>query len=278
MHRLPTFSGAVWRTPARCPKRSFRLPSIPAWAMVGGLAGEFYDRVTDHYRSDAAWKVEDPFRERLLNDKLRYIKSFEPRIADSIFRVMLSEAGIEVLAPGFFFLWFGVAAILIGVILGPLMERYMLVAPSLHHEGDPVFTIWHPLIGLMFLGLPVALLGVGITVQVRGVLHQALEGWIGLPFEPVVLEHNGVHQVAPSTEPCRLPTAKPAPAYTSADSPNSRLNSLPLGILSTSCPPACAPSRRGSRCGAPAAHTSRPSPRTLRPTPRGRSGSRRRRR
>ena len=65
--------------------------------VVGGLAGEFYQRVTEHYRSDAAWKVEDPFRERLLNDKLKYIKSFEPRIADSIYRQMLSEAGVELL-------------------------------------------------------------------------------------------------------------------------------------------------------------------------------------
>src|SRR3990170_5909878 len=24
--------------------------------VVGGLAGEFYERVTEHYRSDAAWK------------------------------------------------------------------------------------------------------------------------------------------------------------------------------------------------------------------------------
>jgi hypothetical protein len=65
--------------------------------VVGGLAGEFYGRVTEHYRSDAAWKVNDPFRERLVNPKLQYIKSFEPRIADSIFRKMLSEAGIEVM-------------------------------------------------------------------------------------------------------------------------------------------------------------------------------------
>jgi hypothetical protein len=65
--------------------------------VVGGLAGEFYSRVTEHYRSDAGWKVNDPFRERLLNPKLQYIKSFEPRVADSIFRKMLSEAGIEVM-------------------------------------------------------------------------------------------------------------------------------------------------------------------------------------
>ena len=28
-----------------------------------------------------------------------------------------------------------------------------MVAPSLWHEGDPIFTIWQPLIGCMFLGL-----------------------------------------------------------------------------------------------------------------------------
>ena len=46
-------------------------------------------------------------------------------------------------------------------ILGPLatviltglwLERYGMVAPSLWHEG-PIFTIWQPLIGMMFLGL-----------------------------------------------------------------------------------------------------------------------------
>ncbi|MSR21121.1 MAG: hypothetical protein EXR91_09110 [Gemmatimonadetes bacterium] len=39
------------------------------------------------------------------------------------------------------------------ILLGLWLERYGMVAPSLHHEGDPIFTIWHPLIGLMFLGL-----------------------------------------------------------------------------------------------------------------------------
>lgn len=63
--------------------------------VVGGLAGEFYSRVTEHYKSPAAWKVDDPERERLLSGK--YIKSFEPRVADSVFRKMLAEAGIEVI-------------------------------------------------------------------------------------------------------------------------------------------------------------------------------------
>jgi hypothetical protein len=39
------------------------------------------------------------------------------------------------------------------IMLGLWLERYGMVAPSLHHEGDPIFTIWQPAIGLMFLGL-----------------------------------------------------------------------------------------------------------------------------
>ncbi len=39
------------------------------------------------------------------------------------------------------------------ILLGLWLERYGMLAPSLHHEGDPIFTVWQPLIGLMFLGL-----------------------------------------------------------------------------------------------------------------------------
>ena len=39
------------------------------------------------------------------------------------------------------------------IMVGLWLERYGMVAPSIHHEGDPIFTIWQPLIGLMFLGL-----------------------------------------------------------------------------------------------------------------------------
>jgi hypothetical protein len=38
------------------------------------------------------------------------------------------------------------------ILLGLWFERYMLLAPSLYQEGDPVFGIWHPLIALLFLG------------------------------------------------------------------------------------------------------------------------------
>lgn len=39
------------------------------------------------------------------------------------------------------------------ILVGMWLERYLMVAPSLWHEGEPIFTIWQPLIGLMFLGL-----------------------------------------------------------------------------------------------------------------------------
>lgn len=39
------------------------------------------------------------------------------------------------------------------ILVGLWLERYGLIAPSLYHHGDPVFTLWQPLIGLMFLGL-----------------------------------------------------------------------------------------------------------------------------
>jgi len=39
------------------------------------------------------------------------------------------------------------------ILVGLWLERYGMVAPSLYREGDPIFTIWQPLIGCMFLGL-----------------------------------------------------------------------------------------------------------------------------
>ena len=39
------------------------------------------------------------------------------------------------------------------VLAGLWLWHYMLIFPSLHHEGDPVFSVATPLIGLMFLGL-----------------------------------------------------------------------------------------------------------------------------
>ncbi|MXV95769.1 MAG: hypothetical protein F4Z92_07870 [Gemmatimonadetes bacterium] len=39
------------------------------------------------------------------------------------------------------------------VLVGLWLWHYMLIFPSLHHEGDPVFSVATPLIGLGFLGL-----------------------------------------------------------------------------------------------------------------------------
>lgn len=65
--------------------------------VVGGLSAEFYKRVTDHYKTDAAWRANDPFRNELLSSKTKFIKSFEPHVADSIFRSMLRESGAKVI-------------------------------------------------------------------------------------------------------------------------------------------------------------------------------------
>jgi hypothetical protein len=46
---------------------------------------------------------------------------------------------------------------LAGVILlalsGLWLERWLLIAPSLHTAGEPTFTLWEPLVGLGFVGL-----------------------------------------------------------------------------------------------------------------------------
>ncbi len=39
------------------------------------------------------------------------------------------------------------------ILVALWLERYVMVAPALWHPGEPVFTIWQPLIGCMFLGL-----------------------------------------------------------------------------------------------------------------------------
>ena len=39
------------------------------------------------------------------------------------------------------------------IMLGLWVERYMLIAPSLHREGDALFPIWHPMIACLFAGV-----------------------------------------------------------------------------------------------------------------------------
>ncbi len=44
----------------------------------------------------------------------------------------------------------GIAAV---ALFGLWLERWLLIAPSLHTQGDPTITFWEPLIGLGFLGI-----------------------------------------------------------------------------------------------------------------------------
>ena len=71
------------------------------------------------------------------------------------------------------------------VVLGGLwLWHYMLIFPSLHHEGDPVFSVATPLIGLMFLGL--------FLISVRWFLSTfpAMQIWQP-PVDPEPLEAEG---------------------------------------------------------------------------------------
>ena len=47
--------------------------------------------------------------------------------------------------------WFGGIALL--ALLGLWLERFILIAPSLHEPGTATITLWEPLIALGFLGL-----------------------------------------------------------------------------------------------------------------------------
>ncbi len=47
--------------------------------------------------------------------------------------------------------WLGGITLL--TLIGLWLERFLMIAPSLHEPGTPTLTIWEPLIGLGFLGL-----------------------------------------------------------------------------------------------------------------------------
>ena len=70
------------------------------------------------------------------------------------------------------------------VLVGLWLWHYMLIFPSLHHEGDPVFSLATPLIGLGFLGL--------FLIAVRWFLSTfpAIQVWQP-PVDPEPLEAEG---------------------------------------------------------------------------------------
>jgi hypothetical protein len=72
-------------------------------ATIGGLSREFYQRIYDHYLDEAAWTTEsraDYVRRSPLDpdDARRTMFTFEPKVARNIFRDLLSEAGVTVVA------------------------------------------------------------------------------------------------------------------------------------------------------------------------------------
>ena len=74
--------------------------------VIGGLSREFYHRVALHYQNDDAWvheTREEFFENRSKRTRLHEVIgenatmwSFEPHVADAIFRELLEEAGVKV--------------------------------------------------------------------------------------------------------------------------------------------------------------------------------------
>ncbi|TVP54936.1 MAG: hypothetical protein EA351_12165 [Gemmatimonadales bacterium] len=81
--------------------------------------------------------------------------------------------------------WLGsIAAI---ALLGVWLERWLLIAPSLHEAGTPTITLWEPLIGLGFLGI------FALTIRWFLATFPTIQLWQP-PQEPEMLDR----EVAPS--------------------------------------------------------------------------------
>jgi len=70
-------------------------------AAIGGIAREFYRRVARHYAGDDAWvqQTRDDFRKQSRRDQAQEdtMWTFEPHVAEAIYREMLREAKVTVL-------------------------------------------------------------------------------------------------------------------------------------------------------------------------------------
>jgi len=67
-------------------------------AAIGGLSREFYRRIGRHYARDEAWKHErrDAYRSGRQQAGEGEMWTFEPHVAEQVFREWLAEAGVEV--------------------------------------------------------------------------------------------------------------------------------------------------------------------------------------
>ena len=80
------------------------------------------------------------------------------------------------------------------ILLGLWLERYMLLAPSLWQEGDPVFPWYHPLVALMFLGLML------VSLQWFWSTFPVIQVWQA-PHPPEMFEMEGERLREPEVPP-----------------------------------------------------------------------------
>lgn len=81
-------------------------------------------------------------------------------------------------------------SVVVIAMIGLWLERWLLIAPSLHVEGTPTITFWEPLIGLGFLGL--------FAFSIRWFLSTfpVIQLWQPKP-EPEMLERETHHEGVP---------------------------------------------------------------------------------
>lgn len=73
-------------------------------AILGGLSREFYHRIYQHYRNDAAWDREPRAKFKnagqgtlAFDTKTELASTFEPKVAEAVFDALAKEAGVEVM-------------------------------------------------------------------------------------------------------------------------------------------------------------------------------------
>jgi hypothetical protein len=73
-------------------------------AILGGLSRDFYHRIYQHYRNDAAWDREPRAKFKnvgqgtlAFDSKTELASTFEPKVAEAVFDAMAKEAGVKVI-------------------------------------------------------------------------------------------------------------------------------------------------------------------------------------
>ncbi|HXG12453.1 MAG TPA: FAD-dependent oxidoreductase [Gemmataceae bacterium] len=64
--------------------------------VIGGIAREFYQRIKKHYDQPSAWKYEKPEQYKFYRPADDAMWTFEPHVAEQIFRAMLQEHKVPV--------------------------------------------------------------------------------------------------------------------------------------------------------------------------------------